>query len=57
MALAKRAFELASPPLIGVVLAWFLHALPHGVMEFLMAWTLLSLPIGVVIGHLALSED
>ncbi len=57
MALAKRALEFGAPPLVGAAAALLLHALPPGVIEFLMAWTLLSLPVGVVVGHFALSEE
>jgi len=37
--------------------ASLLQSLPESVLEFLTAWVLVSVPVGVVIGHCALSED
>ena len=57
MDLAWRVLEMGGPPLIGIATACLLHSLPEGMVDFLTAWTLVSLPIGMVIGHCALSED
>ncbi|MFL5280335.1 MAG: hypothetical protein ACJ8AW_04900 [Rhodopila sp.] len=57
MVLAKRALEVGGPPLIAAGLACLLQFLPQSLMDFIMAWTLLSLPVGVLVGHCALGED
>jgi hypothetical protein len=45
------------PPALVAVSAFLMHYLPSDVLMFLTAWTLASFPIGVLIGHCALSED
>ena len=57
MALARRAVELAAPPGLVVGSLAVLYFLPPVVLDFLTAWTLLSLPLGVIIGHCALGDD
>ena len=57
MELTTRALDLGGPPLIAAVGIFLLPLLPLGVLEVLTAWTLLSVPVGIVLGHCALSED
>ncbi len=57
MGIRDRLFAMLGPPAIVVVTAGLLHVLPTDVLNLLTAWTLLSFPIGIIIGHLALSED
>ncbi|MBS0640290.1 MAG: hypothetical protein U1E70_01255 [Acetobacteraceae bacterium] len=57
MQLAKRTVELGGPPLVAMGAACLLQSLPQGVLDFLTAWMLVSLPVGIVVGHCALSED
>jgi hypothetical protein len=40
-----------------VTIVWTLQALPYEVSTALCAWALASLPIGILVGHCALSED
>jgi hypothetical protein len=56
MALTKRIVELSGPPLIAITGACLLQTLPNGLLDFLSAWTLVSVPLGMMIGHCALSE-
>ncbi len=42
---------------VAVVSIWTARALPHDVLAFLMAWILASVPVGMLFGHCALSED
>jgi hypothetical protein len=53
----KGAISIIGPPLMAAVCAYLLHLLPSSVLIFLTAWTLVSFPIGVLIGHCALSEE
>jgi hypothetical protein len=57
MVFTRRILEVGGPILLVAVGACLLQSLPDGVLEFLTAWTLVSVPVGVVIGHCALSED
>ena len=57
MALANRILELTGPPLIAIASAYLLRLLPNGILDFLTVWVLVSLPLGLMIGHCALSED
>lgn len=57
MQLARRTMELGGPPLVAIAAACLLRSLPEGVLDFLTAWTLISVPLGIVVGHCALSED
>ena len=45
------------PPMIVAITVYLLHFLPNEVLTFLTAWTLVSFPIGVLIGHCVLSEE
>ena len=49
-------FTLVSPPIIVGLTACLVHVASVEVLSFLMAWTTLSIPVGVLIGHCALSE-
>lgn len=57
MGLTRRVLEIAWPMLLVAAGASLLQSLPESVLEFLTAWVLVSVPVGVVIGHCALSED
>jgi len=48
---------ICGPPAVVVLTAVVLHLLPHAVLNILTAWILVSFPIGVLIGHCALSEE
>ena len=48
---------LLGPPLLVASIAFFVSLAPREVIDFLTAWTLLSCPVGVLVGHLALSEE
>jgi hypothetical protein len=45
------------PPAVAVVSGLILYFLPNEVLTFLTVWVVASLPIGVLIGHCALSEE
>ncbi|MDR3534093.1 MAG: hypothetical protein P4L90_26455 [Rhodopila sp.] len=49
--------SILGPPAIVAVGGFLLHLLPIEVLSILTAWTLASFPIGVLIGHCALSEE
>jgi len=49
-------FMLFSPPIIVGLTACLLHIASVEVLRFLMAWMILSVPIGILIGHRALGE-
>lgn len=42
---------------VPAISVYLLHFLPSEVLIFLMAWTLVSFPIGVLIGHCVLSGE
>ncbi len=44
-------------PLLVVIASTILQVLPLKVAIILTVWTLLSLPLGIAVGHCALSED
>jgi hypothetical protein len=44
-------------PILVVLTSTLMHVLPLKVAVLLTAWTLLSLPLGIAVGHCALSED
>jgi hypothetical protein len=44
-------------PLLVIGSVLLLHILPNEVLALLTAWTLLSFPVGVLIGHCVLSEE
>jgi hypothetical protein len=48
---------ILGPPALVTAGVLVLHMLPSQVLTFLMAWTLASFPIGVLIGHCVLSEE
>jgi len=48
---------MATPPIMLAASAALLHFLPGDVVTGLVAWVLASFPIGVLIGHCALSEQ
>jgi len=45
------------PPMIVLIMFWFMLMLPSQVLTFLTAWLFASLPIGVVIGHCVVNDD
>jgi hypothetical protein len=45
------------PPAIVAASVFVLHFLPNEVLAILTVWTLASFPIGVLVGHCALSEE
>lgn len=49
--------SLIGPPVIVAACVFLLHFLPNEVLVLLTAWILISFPIGVLIGHCALSEE
>jgi uncharacterized iron-regulated membrane protein len=57
MGMNQRIVEMAAPASLVGLVAGIVFVLPRDVLDLLTAWTLLSLPIGIVIGHFALSED
>jgi hypothetical protein len=57
MGLTRRVLEIGGPILLVAAGVCLLQSLPEGVLEFLTAWTMVSVPAGIVIGHCALSED
>ncbi len=48
--------SIVGPPLLVVACVYLLHMLPSDVFMLLTAWVLASFPIGVLMGHCALSE-
>lgn len=40
-----------------IIASMLMHLLPLKVAVLLIAWSLLSVPVGIAIGHCALSED
>ena len=44
-------------PALIVAVGVLMHQLPLKVAFLLMAWSVFSLPVGIAIGHCALSED
>jgi hypothetical protein len=54
---ARRAASFVGPPVAAVLIVFFIYVLPREVVTVLVAWTLGSFPIGVLIGHCALSEQ
>jgi hypothetical protein len=44
-------------PLLVILAGTLLQVLPPIVAMWLLAWTLFSLPLGIAVGHCALSED
>ena len=57
MRFKKRVLEVGGPILLVAVGTCLLQSLPESVLEYLIAWTLISVPTGVVIGHCLLTED
>ncbi len=53
----RRTMALFGPPLVVAACIFCLYILPYGVLAVLIAWTLASFPIGVLIGHCVLSEE
>ena len=53
----ERIFSLVGPPVIVGLVAVAASILPVAVLDYLTAWIVLSCPIGIVVGHFALSED
>jgi hypothetical protein len=45
------------PPIVAMVVAWFLSLLPREVFDFAIIWVIASLPPAVLFGHCALSSD
>lgn len=54
---SSRVTVLFGLPAIMLISAILLRTLPHHVLTVLMAWTLASVPIGILIGHCALGEE
>lgn len=54
---ARGAASFVGPPVAAVLIVFFIYVLPREVVTVLIAWTLVSFPIGVLIGHCALSEQ
>ena len=52
----RDRFTLLGPPIIVGLTTGLVHIASTEVLGFLIAWMLLSAPIGVLIGHCALSE-
>ena len=50
---------VAAAGFLGFIVAavYAVRILPREVSDLLMAWVVLSFPIGILIGHCALSED
>jgi hypothetical protein len=57
MKFTQRVLELSGPILLVAVGTCLAQSLPESVLEFLIEWTLISIPAGIVIGHCLLSED
>ena len=54
----SRASALGAGSLLMVILAGLMfRVLPVGLANFLTIWTILSLPLGIAIGHCARDED
>lgn len=49
--------SLIGPPIGVMACVFILFMLPSAVLTVLAAWTLGSIPVGVLIGHCALSEE
>lgn len=49
--------SIVGPPLAAVGGVFFLYLLSAEALEFLTAWTVLSFPVGMLVGHCALSEN
>lgn len=45
--------QLGPPLLVGAAIL-LVHSMPTGFLAFLAAWTLLSLPLGMLVGHCSL---
>lgn len=52
-----RLLSMAGPAATAVMSAYLIHLLPNEVRMALAAWTLMSVPIGVLFGHCVLSEE
>ncbi len=50
-------FTVVSPPIIVGLTACLVYVASVEILSFLMVWMTLSIPIGVLIGHCALSEE
>ena len=48
---------ILGPPALVAMILFMLHMLPAQVLGMLTVWILASFPIGVLIGHCALSEE
>jgi hypothetical protein len=48
---------ILGPAALVAIGVFVLHLLPAQILNVLTAWTLVSFPIGVLIGHCALSEE
>lgn len=49
--------SIVGPPLAAVGGAFCLYLLSAEALEFLTAWIVLSFPVGMLVGHCALSEN
>jgi hypothetical protein len=52
-----RLTAIFGTPALVAASIFALHLLPSEVLPFLIVWILASFPIGVLIGHCALSEE
>ncbi|HEY0184330.1 MAG TPA: hypothetical protein VGC09_16080 [Rhodopila sp.] len=48
--------SLFGPPLLVAASVFLLNLLPGGLLAFLTAWVVLSVPVGLLVGHCILSE-
>ncbi|WP_428484518.1 hypothetical protein [Rhodopila sp.] len=51
-----KVSAIAGPPLLVGLTALLLHLLPTEAVNFLVVWTLTSVPVGMLIGHCSLKE-
>ena len=49
--------SLVGPPVLIAIAALMVFALPTEVLMILLAWSVMSFPIGMLIGHCVLSEN
>ena len=54
---AGAVMTLAGPPLLIGLAMSLVYAMPTETLAFLVAWVLLSVPLGMLLGHCALGED
>lgn len=57
MAWRRRVADVAIPPLVAFASVVLTQTLPEPVLMFFSAWLLLSVPVGILIGHCILNGD